>query len=982
MFVSSNLSSPSFPQGSLLNESCVVSVTVPCLATTFLSKGDFSMVDRPSSKLRNHFQVSWQSNARVPKLTTRLTQKSKHRRLFKVYCLYLLMPDNHGKKAGEPSSLWHSLTKEKILAEFETSEKGLSSGEAKKRLEKYGKNTLKEVNKLNLFKILIEQFKSFIIYILIIAGAISFLIQHYLDGIVIFAVVILNASIGFFQQYRAEKAIISLKKLIIPKSRIIREGKHIIVSSEELVPGDIIVLEAGDKINADCRIIQSSNLQANEAILTGESLPIDKSSSVLSAGTIFSKRENMLYTGTQVVRGEALAVIIATAMETEFGKIAETLQEIETPDTPMQKRLNKFSTQIGYIILILVAGIMLLGLTEHFDLFEMFLTSIALAVSAIPAGLPAVLSISFAVGSFAMSSRNVIVRRLPAVETLGSVTVICSDKTGTITEEKMHVEKIFAGKNSFVRTGKEIYLGKKKINYKSDKGLFYTLKTSVLCNNARFEEIKKGDYEIIGDPTEQALLSNALDLGLNKKILTEEEPSVRKIEFESKRKLMSIVRENGRHNTIYSKGAPEKILDICSSELYNGEIIPLTGKRKKAIYLELRKMEQDALRVLGFAFKSFSKKAKIEEKGLIFLGLIGMLDPPRKEVRDAIMHCKSAGISVKMITGDSAITASAIASKIGITGEIITEEELEKMSDSQLSSRIDKIVIFARTTPHQKLRITEILQKRGEIVAITGDGVNDVLALKSADIGVAMGQRGTDVARDVSDIVLTDDNFASVVEGVREGRKNYDNIKKFTKYFLAVNFSEIFLVAITLFMGLPLPLLPLQLLWMNLVTDSFPALSLAFEKEERVMKSKPRTEKSILDGIWKFIIFAGFLALVSEIAVFFIGHYGNYDLSRTRTLVLTTAILFELFFVYTCRSKKPLLRIGIFSNKWMNYAVLVSLLLHLLLIYTPAGKLFSLVPLSLMEWMFILPFAISGLVIFEIAKYIRTKNGDIIEDDD
>lgn len=865
---------------------------------------------------------------------------------------------------------WHAKKKEDILKELNTTEKGLSAEEAKKRLQN-GRNVIREIHKLNTLKIILEQFQSFIIYILLIAAVISFLIKHNLDGFVILAVVILNASIGFSQQYKAEKAIISLKKLIIPKSRVVRDGRHMVIPSEEMVPGDIVLLETGDKINADCRVIDSINLQTNEAILTGESFPIDKSSSILLPNTILSKRENMLYTGTQVVRGEGLAVVVAIAMDTEFGKIAETLQEIESPQTPMQKRLDKFSKQIGYIILIAVAGLMLLGFTENFDKFDIFLTAIALAVSAIPAGLPAVLSISFAIASFAMSEKNVIVRKLPAVETLGSVTVICSDKTGTITEEKMHVQEIFSGNKSFKKVGKELQFKNKPLKIKSHKDLFYTLKTSVLCNNARFEELQKGEYEIIGDPTEQALLSNSLELGLNKKLMTEEEPSVRRIEFESKRKLMSIIRENGRHNTIYSKGAPEKILSICASELIDGKVVSLTEKRRKEIIKNLREMEKDALRVLGFAFKSYSKKAKIEEKGLIFLGLIGMLDPPRKEIREAIRHCTHAGISVKMITGDSAVTAGAIAKRIGINGKIVTEDELEKMSDEQLSNSINEISIFARTTPLQKLRITNILQKKGETVAITGDGINDVLALKSADIGVAMGIRGTDVARDVSDIILTDDNFASVVQGVREGRKTYDNIKKFTKYFLAVNFSEIFLVLITLLMRLPLPLLPLQLLWMNLVTDSFPAISLVFEKEENVMKTKPRKEKSLLDGIWRFVILAGILALIAELVMFLFGYYHSYDLLRIRTMTLTTAIMFEIFFVYSCRSNTSLFKGGFFSNKWMNYATLLAISVHLFLLYTPLGIYFSLIPLSLMDWIFILPFAISGLLIFETVKYFR-----------
>jgi|TARA_Y100000310_G_C20694343_1_gene824417 Ca2+-transporting ATPase len=865
---------------------------------------------------------------------------------------------------------WYSKSKEEIFKELKTSKKGITKEQAENRLKEYGKNIIKKTHRLRPLKILFSQFNSFLIYILIIAAIVSFFIDHILDGVVISVIVVLNGTIGFFQQYKAEKAIVSLKKLLIPKSKVIRSGKLIEISSLELVPGDIILLSRGDKINADCRIIESENLQTNEAVLTGESLPIDKSSKIFSKKLLLAEQENMLFTGTQVVRGSARAVVVLTGMNTSFGEIAHSLQEIETQKTPMQKRLDLFSKQIGIFILVFAGFIMLLGLSKYLDTVEMFLTSVALAVSAIPEGLPAVLTISFAISSILMSKKNVIIKRLPAVESLGSVSVICSDKTGTITKEKMQVQEIFSSNNLYIKKGKNIFLKNKKIDIKKDKILFQLLKTSILCNNARFEQVKD-KYEIIGDPTEEALLLASLDLGLNKKLMIEAEPSIKRFEFDSKRKMMSILRDSGRNKILYSKGAIEKILTVSNSELINGQIKKLTEKRKKELINYSKKMEQDALRVLGFAYKNFHSKQKIEEKGLIFLGFAGMIDPPRIEVKDAVKQCKDAGISVKIITGDSALTAIAIAKQIGINGKTITESELERMSDSDLINSIDGIAIFARTTPHQKLRITQILQKKGEVVAITGDGINDALALKSADVGIAMGKRGTDVARDVSDIVLTDDNFASIVEGIKQGRKTYDNVKKFTKYLLAVNFSAIFLVLFSLIMGMPLPLLPLQILWMNLVTDSFPALTLVFEKAESVMNSKPRKEKSILNGIWKFIIIAGIFTFVAELIVYLIGINSNFSLEKTRTLVLTTAILFELLFVYTCRTEKSLFKIGIFSNKWLNYAVIFSITLHLLLLYTPLAIVFGVIPLTLKDWLFILPFAISGLFVFEGWKFIR-----------
>jgi len=436
---------------------------------------------------------------------------------------------------------------------------------------------------------------------------------------------------------------------------------------------------------------------------------------------------------------------------------------------------------------------------------------------------------------------------------------------------------------------------------------------------------------------------------------------------------MSILRKFGKNNVLYSKGAPEKIISKSSFEIVNGQIKKLSEKRKKQLINESGKMEERALRVLGFAYRNFSEKSKVEEKGLVFLGFIGMIDPPRKEVKEAIQLTRSAGVKIKIITGDSALTAKAIAMQIGIKGEIMTGAELEKISEGELGKVIDRISVFARTNPQQKLKIVKVLQKNGEIVAVTGDGINDVLALKSADIGVAMGQRGTEVARDVSDVVLIDDNFASIVEGVKEGRKTYDNIKKFTKYLLAVNFSEILLVIIALFMRMPLPLIPLQILWINLITDSFPALTMVFEKEENVMKTKPRKEKSLLNGIWNFVLIGGLLNFIVCFVVYLIGINNGLAIEHTRTIVLTTGILFELFFIYTCRSKKPLIKIGIFSNKWLNYAIVFALAAQFVLLYTPLASVFGVVPLTIQNWLFILPFAVSGLVVFEIGKYFRRK---------
>lgn len=875
-------------------------------------------------------------------------------------------------KEKEVDTPWHSKKIQEIYLILNTSEKGVTQRQAQERITKYGKNILKETHKLRPLKIFIEQFNSFFIYILFVSSIIMFFLDHFIDSVVIFAILLLNGGIGFFQQYKAEKAIISLRKLIIPKTHVIRDGKMFHIPSTELVVGDIVILNEGDKVNADARIIECENLQTDEAVLTGESLPVDKSSRILKEKIILTKKENMLFTGTQIVRGSAKAVVVSTGMNTVFGKIAETLQEIEIQKTPIQKRLDKFSKQLGMIIIGIVLIVMLLGIFEHFNAIEMFLTAVALAIGAIPEGLPAVLVIAFAISSLMLSKQNVIIRRLPAVESLGSVTVICTDKTGTLTEEEMRIQQIFSNNTFYEKKENKLYIKNKTINLKQNKELLYLIKTSILCNNSRFE-LEGNNYKLMGDPTEKALLSNSLDLGFNKKELTEKEPSVKKFEFHSKRRMMSVARKNGRNITLYSKGAPEKIIDICKSELINGQIKKLTLQRKKQLLEQSKKMEQDALRVLGFAYKNFASEKEIKEQGLIFLGFVGMIDPPRKEVKLAIKECVNAGIKVKMITGDSVLTAKAIARQIGIKGKVISEEELIKMNDSELFNSIDDIAIFARTTPNEKLRITKILQQKQETVAITGDGINDVLALKAADIGIAMGKRGSDVARDVCDIILIDDNFASLVQGVKQGRKTYDNIKKFTKYLLAVNFSEILLIFITLLLRMPLPLLPLQILWINLITDSFPALTLVFEKEENVMKTKPRNDKNILHGIWRFIIFAGILAFLTEFLIYLIGTKEALPIEEIRTMVLTTGILFELFFVYSCRSDRSLKEIGFFSNKWLNIAIVSSFALHLFLLYSPLRKIFGVVPLTLNDWLFVLPFSISGLLIFEITKMIKNK---------
>ncbi|MCK5608825.1 HAD-IC family P-type ATPase, partial [Candidatus Pacearchaeota archaeon] len=546
-----------------------------------------------------------------------------------------------------------------VLVELKSSEQGLSSKVAKSRLKKYGKNKIVKVHKFHGLKVLLNQFKSFLIYLLIVASLISFFVGHFVDGVVILCILVLNAGIGFFQTYKAERAIEKLRKLLVLKSKVIRDSKVLVIDSEDLVVGDIVVFSAGDKVSADLRIIDSDNLQANEAVLTGESLPVDKVSRVISKKVPLAERSNMLYAGTEVVRGSCKAVVVKTAMDTVFGDIATSLSEIEIQSTPIQKKMDLFSKQVGLIILGIVAFVIALGVFGDFDVMDMFMVGVALAVSAIPEGLPAVLAIGFAISSYMMSKSNVIVRRLPAVESLGSVTVICSDKTGTITEEKMSIKEYYSGGSVYEKKDNAVFVNNKNIDVKKNKDFSLLVKTSILCNDAKYSYLS-GDYGIVGDPTEGALLVSSLDLGYDKKILIEKEPKFKKFDFDSKRKMMSIIRRGRIFKTMYSKGAPEVIVKASSHELINGEIVELTEKRKLELLKVSEEMSKRALRVLGFAYKEVRNK-DFEEEDLVFLGFGGMIDPPRKEVKDAIRECYDAQIKVKMITGDSKETAVAIA---------------------------------------------------------------------------------------------------------------------------------------------------------------------------------------------------------------------------------------------------------------------------------------------------------------------------------
>ncbi len=870
--------------------------------------------------------------------------------------------------------MWHALDKKEVLRRLKTDEDGLSEEEALLRLKEYGKNEIRQISRMRPFMIFLEQFKSVFIVILFAAAIFSFSIKHYIDFAVIMAIVMLNSIIGFFQQYKAEKIISEMKELLVPRVKVIRKGKISEISSLELTPGDIITVSEGDKITADCRLIYVNELQANEAVLTGESFPQDKSTEKISFGTVLADRENMLYAGTTVARGNAKAVVVSTGMETEFGRIAGSVQKIKTKHTPLEGKLDSFSKKIAVIVLILAAITAGIGIFYGNDIFQMILAGISLAISVIPEGLPAVISVTLALAIKRMQKYNALIRKLPAAETLGRTTVICTDKTGTLTEEKMSVNAVFCN-NQYIRIDdSSFFLNDKKISPEKNRELMQLLRTGIMCNNARLE-IKGKKLEILGDPTEKALVLSAYNAGFIKKIELEKETRVKEYSFSSSRKMMSIIRRKDGEFESYVKGAPDVVMKHCSKELLNGKTANLTEKRKKELLRVYENMASKALRVLAFASREIPEKYNQEtaENDLIFLGFQGMLDIPRKEVKAAIKDCRDAGIKIKMITGDSMITAKAVSDMIHLDGEPIDGNELEKLSEEEFNRAVEQRTIFARITPELKLRIIESLKKQKEIIAVTGDGVNDILALKEAHIGVAMGIRGTDVTREVADMILLDDNFGTIVNAIREGRRVYDNMKKSIKSHLSANADELFVVLAAMMVSLPLPFLPIAILWMNLITDSLPSLALSGEKEEEgIMKRKPIDHNgNILNGILKFIIVAGILSFIMTMGLFILF---SQDLEKARTIALTTAVFCEMSIILSCRSEdKNIWKIGLLSNKFLLFSIIIAVALQLTAIYTPLSGIFGLKALSLPELLLVAGASSIPFIFFEAMKFFRIK---------
>ena len=867
----------------------------------------------------------------------------------------------------ETKEMWHTESIEEIEKEFDTNIKsGLDNDEALKRIEKYGQNVLQEQKKENIFVKFIKQFNDFMIIILIIASIVSAIMSYmqgeneYLDSIIIIAIVVMNAIMGLVQEERAEKSIESLKKLTPQMAQVLRNGEKKEINAGDIVIGDIIELMDGNYVPADCRIIESYNLKIEESSLTGENEPVLKKVDIIKNEKIaIGDIKNMAFMGSVVVSGHGRAIVTSTGMNTMIGKIANMIVEEKSPETPIQKKLGEVGKILGIVCLVICIVIFIIGIIKRIEPVEMFMTSVGLAVAAIPEGLPAIVTIMLSIGVTKMAKKNSIIRKLPAVETLGSSSVICSDKTGTLTQNKMTVVEIAT--NSGV-------VGERLL-----------LELGSMCTDCSIDE---RNLKVIGEPTEAAIVNKAIEENINKNNLYKVMERIDEIPFDSNRKMMTTVHIlNNKYRSI-TKGAPDILINQCSKIYKNGRIEGLTEEEKNEIRDKNWKMANEALRVIAIGYKDEEKipNNKNElEKDLIFVGLIGMIDPPRDGVKEAVETCKKAGIKTVMITGDHIATAKSIAKELNILSEkdkAITGRELDNISEKELEKNIEKYSVFARVTPEHKVRIVKAWQKKGAVVAMTGDGVNDSPALKNADIGIAMGKGGTDVAKNASDMILVDDNFVTIVEAVREGRNIYDNIRKAVHFLIATNIGEIVTIFLGLILGLDTPLLAIQLLWINLVTDSFPAIALGLGKEESgIMERKPRSAKESLfaDGLWWKIITEGVMIGVLTLLSFTLGTK-LFNLEIGRTMAFVSLGLLELVHSFNIKSEESILRIGILDNKFLIGSFIVGMMLQVGVVAIPGlAKIFNLVTLDKSQWIYVVIISILPLFIIELQKMFNMK---------
>ncbi len=867
------------------------------------------------------------------------------------------------------------MDKEKLQSAFGVhTKKGLSHQEAKKRLNQYGENELAEGEKQSALILFFQQFKDFMVLILLAATLVSGLLGEYIDAIAIIMIVLINGLLGFFQERKAEKSLSALKEMAAPQMIVLRDGLWSKIPAKDCVPGDIVKFSSGDRIGADMRIIQQYNLEIEESALTGESLPVAKTEEPKSGGQDgIGDQVNMAFMGTMVTRGSGEGIVVATGMKTAMGQIADLLQNANTQQTPLQHRLEQLGKILIVVALLLTFLVVGIGVLQGNNLYTMVLAGVSLAVAAIPEGLPAIVTVALSLGVQRMIRQKAIVRKLPAVETLGCASVICSDKTGTMTENKMMVTKVWTSGQMWSVSGKGFDPSGKfesVSGHQDDTELKQLLTYGILCNNAELK-LKKKKYYIDGDPTEGAMLVAAMKKGIDRQLLFEKYTILKEFPFESERKLMSVlVKDHNGRQFVITKGAPDVLLGKCTSVMTNGRVQHIDDQLRDSIGNTTEQMAEQALRTIAVAYKSVPANQAIldqadAESELIFLGLEGMMDPPRPEVRKAVLECRDAGIKTVMITGDHLITAKAIGKQLEIFREgdrVLTGKDLDAMSVDELENIVDETTIFARVSPEHKLKIVSAFQRLGHIVAMTGDGVNDAPAIKAADIGIAMGISGTDVAKETSSLILLDDNFATIKSAIREGRNIYENIRKFIRYLLASNVGEILVMLFAMIIGLPLPLLPIQILWVNLVTDGLPAMALGLDQpEENVMKRGPRNPKEgvFARGLgWK-IISRGFLIGIATLLAFITVYKSNPDnLQYAQTVAFVTLVLAQLIHVFDCRSEKSIFSRNPFGNMYLVWAVVSSLLLMVIaLYYPPLQTVFHTVPIAPRDWLLIVGMA-------------------------
>jgi len=884
---------------------------------------------------------------------------------------------------------WHAISGEEALKILGSNINGLSIEEAKERLIKYGPNEITKEKKKPIILAFLEQFKSFLIIILLIAVGISLLLGEILDAITILAIVVASAILGFFEEYRSEKALEMLKKLAAPIATVIRNGKEYIIKASEIVPGDIIILKVGDKVPADARLLEVMNLKVDEAVLTGESVPVEKRIDVLPKETPLPDRINMVFSGTTIVYGRGKAIVTATGMNTEFGKIASIVQEVKEEETPLEKRMEHVGKWLGILSLLVCGVVASLGLLRGYGPLEMLIWGVSLAVAAVPEALPAVVTGALAIGMYVMAKRNAIVKKLPAVETLGCTTIICSDKTGTMTKGEMTIRKIYINDKFIDVTGVgyepkgDFLYNNEKIKLENEEELKLLLRVGALCNDS-FLDKENDRWVIRGDTTE-----GAIKVAAYKANILEEElkkyPRIGEVPFTSERKRMTTFHYTPDKKIIACmKGAPEIVLEKCKWILKNGKIIELTNNEKNELIKINESMAGDGLRNLAMAYKILDKEPisydESLEKDFIFIGIVGMIDPPREEVKEAIKLCKTAGIKVVMITGDHKLTALAVAKELGMiesSGKVLTGIELDNISSEEFEKIVEEVSIYARVSPEHKVKIVEALKKKGHVVAMTGDGINDAPALKRSDIGVAMGITGTEVTKEASDMVLADDNFATIVEAVKEGRRIYDNIKKYLTYLLQCNIAEILTMLFATLLNLPgPPLTAIQLLWVNLTTDGLPALALGVDPADpEVMKRKPRSPKESIFSreVKAYLIGVPIIITILLLSVF------SYSLSEenlvdARTTLFTSMILIELTIALTCRSlTRPIINVGFAKNKFLIIAIIVSFLMQLIVLYVPfLHPMFDVTFPTTLDWIMAIFAALIIFIIIETAKALNT----------